>query len=87
MPAMPITQQRGGRLVITHRGQCVAEHEGLPGKYRMHVLSEHGPGAIARPARRATTGPALSASPGPDPDVEIRNLAVYETLSLATVPA
>jgi transposase len=79
--------RRSGRLVITHRGQRIAEHEELPGKYHARILPEHGPGAIARTARRATAGPALSASRGPDPDVEIRDLAVYETLSLAAVPA
>jgi hypothetical protein len=78
--------RQGGRLAIRHRGQLVAEHPELPGKYQMRILPEHGPGASARTTRRPRPG---GAGPGgraaADPDVEIRDLAVYDTLGLVDV--
>src|SRR5262245_17993374 len=44
--------RRSGRLVITHRGQRVAEHDELPGKHQLRVLPEHGPRASGRPRHR-----------------------------------
>lgn len=79
-------RRRGGHLIITHRGQRVAEHDELPGKHQVRVLPEHGPGASARTTRRAPIGPRGGAA-HPGPDVEIRDLAIYETLGLTAVPA
>jgi transposase len=75
-----------GRLAICHRGQLVAEHDELAGKYQVRILPEHGPGASARTARRPRPGGAVPRRrPTPDLDVEIRDLAVYETLGRAEV--
>ncbi len=80
--------RRSGRLHLTHRGRLVAEHEALPGKYQVRILPEHGPGAIARTARRVHSSPGAG-SPGRHalPEVEIRDLGIYETLSPAAVSA
>src|SRR5262249_49233 len=77
--------RRSGRLVITHRGQRVAEHDELPGKHQLRVLPEHGPRASGRTRHRTT--PDRSGDPAPSPEVEIRDLAVYETFSLSGVSA
>ena len=50
----------------------------------MHILPEHGPGAIARTARRVRSSlVSASAGRGALPDVEIRDLAIYERLGSA----
>jgi transposase len=80
--------RRSGRLHLTHRGRLVAEHEALPGKYQVHILPEHGPGAIARTARRVHSSPfADRAGRGALPEVEIRDLGIYDTLSPTAVSA
>lgn len=80
--------RRGGRLHLTHRGRLVAEHEELRGKHQVRLLPEHGPGAIARTARRVHSSPfADRAGRGALPEVEIRDLGIYETLSTAGVSA
>ena len=80
--------RRSGRLHLTHRGRLVAEHEALPGKYQVHILPEHGPGAIARTARRVHSSPfADRAARGALPEVEIRDLGIYDTLSPTAVSA
>jgi hypothetical protein len=80
--------RRGGRLQIVHGGGLVAEHDELTGKYQVHIRPEHGPGAIARTTRRgrATVFPD-SARRGAPPEVEIRDLAIYETLAAGAVSA
>ena len=80
--------RRGGRLHLTHRGQLVAEHEELVGKYLVRILPEHGPGAIARTTRRVQSSPVADrAGRGALPEVEIRDLAIYDTLSATAVSA
>ena len=80
--------RRSGRLHLTHRGRLVAEHEVLPGKYQVHILPEHGPGAIARTTRRVHSSPfADRAGRGALPEVEIRDLGIYDTLSPTAVSA
>ena len=80
--------RRSGRLHLTHRGQLVAEHEELLGKYLVRIRPEHGPGAIARTARRVQSSPfADSAGRRALPEVEIRDLGIYDTLSAAAVSA
>jgi transposase len=76
--------RRGGRLQITHRGRLVAEHEELTGKHQLRIRPEHGPGAIARTARRVASSLASARGRAALPEVEIRDLAIYETLGAAT---
>jgi transposase len=80
--------RRSGRLHLTHRGRLVAEHEELLGKYHVRIRPEHGPGAIARTARRVHSSPGVG-SPGRRalPEVEIRDLEIYDTLSATAVSA
>jgi len=76
--------RRAGRLHITHRGGLVAEHDELRGKYQVRVRPEHGPGAIARTARRIASSLPSARGPAALPEVEIRDLAIYEALGAAT---
>ncbi|HSE96413.1 MAG TPA: IS21 family transposase, partial [Methylomirabilota bacterium] len=70
-----------GQLRIFHRGQLVVTHAVAPGQYQLRILPEHGPGAIARTARQRPST-LVSAGPRPtDPEVEVRDLAIYETLT------
>ena len=72
--------RRGGHLHITHRGTLVAEHEELTGKYQLRLRPEHGPGAIARTARRIASSLPTARGLATVPEVEIRDLAIYEAL-------
>jgi hypothetical protein len=70
-----------GRVAIVHRGTVVAEHPELAGKYQLRILPEHGPGAIARTARRVRSSRrAMSSASTSFAEVEVRDLAVYDTL-------
>ncbi len=70
-----------GQLQFFHQSTRVAEHPELPGKYQLRILPEHGPGAIARTARRwRSTVPAPGAA-APFAEVEVRDLALYEALA------
>ncbi len=76
--------RRAGQLRIFHRGALVAEHPELVEKYQVRILPEHGPGAIARTARRvrSTIGDSARRAPrGVLSEVEIRDLATYEALT------
>jgi transposase len=77
--------RRGGRLQITHRGRLVAEHEELTGKYQLRIRPEHGPGAIARTARRIASSLPTPRGALTAPEVEVRDLAIYEALGAAAV--
>jgi transposase len=82
-----VTRQ-GGRLQIVHGGHLVAAHDELAGKYQVRILPEHGPGAIARTARRVRSVLFTdSAGRGAFPEVETRDLAIYEALGAAEVSA
>ena len=73
--------RRAGRVEIFHRGTLVTEHPELPGKHQLRILPEHGPGAIARTARRLRSSRSpMSSAPTPFAEVEVRDLAVYDTL-------
>jgi len=72
--------RRGGRLHITHRGALVTEHEELAGKYQLRLQPEHGPGAIARTARRSASSLPTARAVAAVPEVEVRDLAIYEAL-------
>jgi transposase len=80
--------RRGGRLHIVHGGRLVAEHDELAGKYQVHIQPEHGPGAVARTTRRGRVAVFQDrAGRGAPPEVEIRDLAIYETLAAGAVSA
>lgn len=72
----------GGHWQISHQGSLVAEHPVLAGRYQLSVNPAHGPGAIARNARKrfATPNAPRQCGPTPLPEVELRDLAVYEEL-------
>lgn len=70
-----------GQLQIFHQGTRVAEHPELPGKYQLRICPEHGPGASARTARRRRSTPPAGAPPPALPEVEVRDLALYEALA------
>jgi hypothetical protein len=78
--------RRDGALVIFHRGVSVATHAELAGQHQVRILPEHGPGAIARTTRqRRSTVATPTGGPSAPPDVEVRDLGVYETLVAAGV--
>jgi len=72
----------GNEVRIYHHDDLIAVHELRQGRYEMSIRPEHGPGAIARNARKphglgaSTTQliPTLS-------EVEVRDLSVYEQLA------
>jgi transposase len=75
----------GASWQIRHRGELVAEHAVLPGRHALSVKPEHGPGAVARNARKRYAEGALAAVHEPAPGagfalVEQRDLATYEQL-------
>jgi len=76
--------RHGDRLHITHRGSLVAEHEEVIGKYQLRIRPEHGPGAIARTARRVASSLPTVRGRTALPEVEVRDLAIYEALGAAT---
>lgn len=72
--------REGGSWVIRHRGAVVAEHAVLAGRGQLSVRPEHGPGAAARNARQRYAAPRLAAADPLPPEVEVRDLAIYERL-------
>jgi transposase len=73
----------GGQIQVRHRGEHVVSHPLLAGKHQVRILPEHGPGAAARNARKlVSTIPAAARSEGL-PQVEVRDLSVYESLLAA----
>jgi len=76
-----------GQLHISHRGTLVAEHDEVSGKYQVRVRPEHGPGAIARTGRRRVSALARTCDRAALPEVEIRDLAIYEALGAPAVTA
>jgi transposase len=74
--------RREGQLLIFHRDELVVTHRELEGKYQMRILPEHGPGAIARNVRQrqSTRVERDDAGRWTLPEVEVRDLAVYERI-------
>ena len=75
----------GGYWQISHRGQIVAEHAVLAGRHQLSVNPAHGPGAVARNARKRFSEEAAANEPnsaGADLSqaVEVRDLGVYDQL-------
>jgi hypothetical protein len=73
--------RQDGQLQIFHRGQLVVRHAVLPGQHQLRILPEHGPGAITRTARQRPSTPAVSGPRPGYPEVEIRDLAIYEAVT------
>jgi hypothetical protein len=74
-------QRRGDTGQIFHRDREVATHPVIPGSHQCRILPEHGPGAIARPARQRQSTPHRSESVARTlPEVEVRDRACYEAL-------
>jgi len=84
----------GGVWLIRHRGRQVAEHPVLAGRAQLIVRPEHGPGAALRNSRKRYAG--AMRPPVADEhchaladqrEVEVRDLAIYETLFQAAPDA
>ncbi len=71
---------RGAELRIFHRGSLIAEHPLLEGRHQMHILPEHGPGAITRNVRQRWSSPTAASRAESPIEVEVRDLEVYEAL-------
>jgi hypothetical protein len=72
---------REGQLQVLHRGAVVASHPLLPGRHQLRILPEHGPGAVSRNARKLCSSlPPAPARATLLPQVEVRDLAVYDAL-------
>jgi hypothetical protein len=82
-------QREGETLRVFHRDRFVASHSLLRGKHQLRILPEHGPGAFSRVQRRRRSSPVgeRSAGGGRVPDVEVRDLAVYERLAQSVAVA
>ena len=66
---------------VFHRSILVATHPRLAGTHQVAILPEHGPGAVARNTRRLRSSPpAAGRSPVAPPEVQVRDLGVYEAL-------
>lgn len=70
-------QRNEQSLQFFHRHRLVAEHAVADGHYQLKIHPEHGPGAIARKARAAST-PTRGAHAALLEEVEIRDLALYD---------
>ncbi len=77
----------GGEWLIRHRGRLVAEHPVLAGRAQLCVRPEHGPGAALRNSRkryagamRPTVADAHRHALADEREVEVRDLAIYESL-------
>lgn len=66
---------------IRYRGEVIAEHAVLAGRHQLSVNPAHGPGATARNARQRFAMPMPDkALPHPVPEVEVRDLQIYEQM-------
>lgn len=76
-------RRRDGHVEIAHRGESVARHPLLPGRFQFRILPEHGPGAIARAARqrRSTMLGGTPAERALLTQVEVRDLSLYDQLA------
>jgi hypothetical protein len=80
-------QRHGDEVLIFHAERLVATHGLLAGKHQVHIVPEHSPGAIARNQRNRHSSAALRAhfAGSVQPEVEVRDLDVYEQLIAAGV--
>jgi hypothetical protein len=74
-------QRQGEEVHIFAGSNLVARHRLIEAKHQVAILPEHSPGAIARNARtRRWAARTPSSRAGLPPEVEIRDLAIYERL-------
>lgn len=73
-------QRQGDALHIFHRDRQVAAHPTLPGKHGLRIAPEHGPAAAARNQRSRRSTPTGVTPASLQPEVEIRDLALYDRL-------
>lgn len=74
-------QAREGVVQITYRGDLVAEHRLCTGQHELVINPEHGPGAVARNARTRYAGRPQATRDPLELEVEVRDLALYDTLA------
>lgn len=79
-------QRDGQSLSFFHRDKLIASHPLAAGRHQLQILPEHGPGAIARNARKRHGSPGASDPTSWLQDVQIRDLALYEQLATAVQP-
>lgn len=79
--------RREDQIRILHRGDVVATHPVLSGKHELRIDPAHGPGAAARNARHrhSTPWPVSLDGVAAHPDVEVRDLAVYDAIAAASI--
>jgi transposase len=79
--------RRDDEIRILHRGEVVATHRVLTGKYEVRIDPAHGPGAASRNARqrRSTPWPVELDAPQAHAEVEIRDLAIYDALAAPAI--
>jgi transposase len=75
-------QARDGAVQIFHRGEAVAHHALLAGQHQLAILPEHGPGASSRNVRqRYASWRPEAGGQSLHPEVEIRDLALYDRIA------
>lgn len=75
-------EAHGEQVRIFRRSELVASHPRLAGQHQFHILPEHGPGALQRYQRQRRSQIPPGSRPAPAfPEVEIRDLALYDSLS------
>jgi len=73
-------QARDGEVQIFHRDNLVATHRLRDGRHELSIQPEHGPGAVARNARHRYGEQRATRSDVPELKVEVRDLALYDSL-------
>jgi transposase len=74
-------ERQDGHIVIYHRDRPIAHHLVPAGKHQFVQQPAHGPGAVARNARRRFAAPQGGAAHTAMEEVEIRDLALYDHLA------
>ena len=74
-------QRTAGEIHIRHRGQTVAVHPEVAGQHQVRILPAHGPGPSARNARTRSSTPPPRTGQAALPEVEVRDLAVYDAVA------
>jgi transposase len=82
-------ENKAGQVRFFHRGELVADHVRLPGRYELSIHPEHGPGALARNVRRRRSSliPSHESAHLHLHQVEVRDLSIYEHLASSDLGA